>query len=119
MWRSPTAATPALMEGARKRRTRVMWLQQLGDQLHQLYEHYGYLLVFLGALGENTALLGFVLPGGSLALLGAFYARQGTLNLGLVILLAWLGTVIGYSADYALGRYVYGRIEPRLYASRL
>lgn len=82
------------------------WIDGLGN----VYEHWGYLLVFLGALGENTALLGAVLPGGTLALLGAFYAQQGTLNLGWVILFAWVGTVIGYHLDYLVGRYLFGHI---------
>lgn len=82
------------------------WIDSLGS----VYEHWGYLLVLLGALGENTALLGAVLPGGTLALLGAFYARQGTLNLGLVILFAWIGTVAGYHLDYLMGRYLLGHI---------
>lgn len=76
------------------------------DALGNLYSQYGYMLVFLGALAENTAVLGLVLPGGTLALLGAFYARQGTLNLGWVIALAWAGTVLGYHVDYLLGRFV-------------
>lgn len=82
------------------------WIDGLGG----VYEHWGYLLVLLGALGENTALLGAILPGGTLALLGAFYARQGTLNLGLVILFAWVGTVAGYHLDYLMGRYLLGHV---------
>jgi membrane protein DedA with SNARE-associated domain len=91
------------------------WIELFGG----LYDRYGYALVFLGALGENTALLGLVLPGGTLALLGAFYARQGTLNLAAVIALAWAGTVLGYSADYFIGRYLFNRVAPTLCASRL
>ncbi|MDQ6660715.1 MAG: hypothetical protein M3Z24_07085, partial [Chloroflexota bacterium] len=78
------------------------WIEILGT----FYDQYGYLIVFLGTLIENTALLGLILPGNSLALLGAFYAREGTLNLGWVIFFAWLGTVLGYHADYLLGRFV-------------
>jgi membrane protein DedA with SNARE-associated domain len=77
------------------------WIHALGA----FYDQYGYLIVFLGTLCENTALLGLILPGNSLALLGAFYARQGTLNLGWVIFFAWLGTVLGYHIDYLLGRF--------------
>lgn len=83
------------------------------DALASLYDTYGYLIVFLGALGENTALLGLALPGGTLALLGAFYAYQGTLNIGWVIFFAWLGTVLGYHADYLLGRLLLGRLAGR------
>ncbi len=89
------------------------WIDLLGT----FYEQYGYLVVFLGTLGENTALLGVVLPGNTLALLGAFYARQGTLSLGWVIVLAWLGTVLGYHVDYLIGRFMLGRITTVLSAS--
>lgn len=89
------------------------------DALQRFYDHFGYLLVFLGALGENTALLGLLLPGGTLALLGGFYARQGTLNLWLVLLLAWWGTVLGYNLDYLFGRFVLGRLAGRWGATLL
>jgi membrane-associated protein len=82
------------------------WVELLG----QFYDQYGYAIVFLGALGENTALLGLVLPGGTLALLGAFYARQGTLNIFWVIFFAWIGTVLGYHVDYLIGRFFLGRV---------
>ncbi len=78
------------------------------DTLASLYGRYGYALVFWGALGENTALLGLFLPGNMLALLGGFYAREGKLSLPVVILLTWCGTVLGYHLDYALGRLVLG-----------
>jgi membrane protein DedA with SNARE-associated domain len=91
------------------------WIEALGT----FYDQYGYLVVFLGTLSENTALLGLVLPGNSLALLGAFYAREGTLNLGWVIFLAWLGTVLGYHADYLLGRFVLLHVMARWSKSRL
>jgi membrane protein DedA with SNARE-associated domain len=78
------------------------WIKLLGE----FYDQYGYLTVFLGTLGENTALLGLFLPGNSLALLGAVYARLGNLNLGWVIVLASLGTILGYHIDYLLGRFI-------------
>src|SRR2546423_4800294 len=91
------------------------WIERLGE----FYNHYGYLTVFLGTLGENTAFLGFLLPGNSLALLGAVYARLGMLNLGWVILLATLGTIFGYHIDYLLGRFVLARFATRWSTSRL
>ncbi len=84
----------------------------------EFYDQYGYLVVFLGTLGENTAVLGFLLPGNSLALLGAAYARLGTLNLGWVILLASLGTILGYHVDYFIGRFVLVSVANRWSASR-
>jgi membrane protein DedA with SNARE-associated domain len=84
-----------------------------------LYDQYGYLIVFLGSLGENTAFVGLILPGGTLALLGAFYARAGTLNIGWVIFFAWIGTVLGYHVDYLIGRFLLGRYAPVWSASRI
>lgn len=80
-------------------------LHHLIDALRAAYDTWGYPLVLVGALLENTALLGLVLPGGSLVMLGAVYAQQGTLALPLVLLLGWLGMVLGTSLDYALGRW--------------
>lgn len=94
-------------------------LDDLVQFLRTLYDQYGYLIVFLGALGENTALLGLVLPGGTLALLGAFYARQGTLNIAWVIVLAWIGTVLGYHVDYLIGRYALKRLVTHWAPTRL
>src|SRR6185437_5417329 len=94
-------------------------LEHLIDLLRDLYDQYGYLIVFLGALGENTALLGLILPGGTLALLGAFYARQGTLNIFWVIFFAWIGTVLGYHVDYFIGRFFLGRVLGRWGTSKL
>jgi membrane protein DedA with SNARE-associated domain len=69
------------------------------------YDQYGYLIVFLSTFCENTALLGLFLPGNFLVLLGAFYARVGTLHLSWVIIFAWLGTVLGCHVDYLIGRF--------------
>jgi membrane protein DedA with SNARE-associated domain len=94
-------------------------IAELIARLGSLYDQYGYLIVFLGTLGENTALVGLILPGNTLALLGAFYARAGTLNIGWVIFAAWLGTVLGYHVDYLIGRFLLGRYAPAWSASRL
>lgn len=80
-------------------------LQGLFDALRTVYGAWGYPVVLAGALLENTVLLGLLLPGGSLVLLGAVYAQQGMLALPLVLLLGWLGMVLGTSIDYALGRW--------------
>ena len=91
------------------------WIEILGG----FYNQYGYLVVFLGTLCENTALLGLLLPGNSLALLGAFYARAGSLNLGWVIFFATLGTVLGYHVDYLLGRFALVHILKRWGTTKL
>lgn len=99
-------------------------LQHLIEVLRMAYATWGYPIVLLGALLENTALLGLVLPGGSLVLLGAVYAQQGAMALPLVLLMGWLGMVLGTSVDYALGRWglrtslghtrLMPRLEPKL-----
>ena len=66
-------------------------LHHVVDALRAAYGTWGYPLVLVGALLENTALLGLVLPGGSLVLLGAVYAQQGVLALPLVLVLGTLG----------------------------
>jgi membrane protein DedA with SNARE-associated domain len=91
------------------------WLELLG----RFYHDYGYLTVFLGTLGENTAFLGLFLPGNALALVGALSARLGILNLGWVILLAALGTVLGYHIDYLFGRFVLAHAATRWSSGKL
>ncbi|GLV60983.1 hypothetical protein KDH_78010 [Dictyobacter sp. S3.2.2.5] len=94
-------------------------LEEWPEYLRMAYDDFGYAIVFLSALIENTAILGIFLPGNSFVLLGAFYARQGTLNLGLVIALASLGTIIGYHLDLLLGRFVIGKMAARWSGTRL
>src|SRR5918912_3028 len=103
-------------------------LSHMIDALRAAYDTWGYPLVLLGALLENTALLGLVLPGGSLVLLGAVYAQQGVLAWPLVLVLGWLGMVLGTSLDYAVGRWalratlgqtrLMARLEPKLAAAQ-
>jgi membrane protein DedA with SNARE-associated domain len=103
-------------------------LHHLLDALRTVYGAWGYPLVLVGALLENTALLGLLLPGGSLVLLGAVYAQQGMMSLPLVLVLGWLGMVLGTSVDYALGRWAMTaalgrtslavRLEPKLQDAR-
>ncbi len=82
------------------------------EVVKQNYATYGYLIIFLGAFLENTIFLGLILPGGSLVLLGAIYAADGTLSLPLVILFGWIGMFLGNSTDYWLGRLgIYKLIE--------
>lgn len=96
------------------------WFRFLLDRAGALYERFGYGAVLLGALAENTFLLGLVVPGGTVVLLGAFYAAQGRLALPLVFLLAWLGTFLGATLDYLFGRYLLGRVRlPSRWQARL
>jgi peroxiredoxin len=53
--------------------------------LESLLHHYGYLLIFFGTVAEGETLL----------LLGGYFAAQGYLNLGGVMLTAYVGAVCG------------------------
>jgi membrane protein DedA with SNARE-associated domain/membrane-associated phospholipid phosphatase len=70
--------------------------------------HWGYLIIFLGALLESAAFLGLVVPGESLVLLGGFLAAQGVLDVGDLLTLVAVGAIIGDSIGYELGRH-FGR----------
>jgi undecaprenyl-diphosphatase len=76
------------------------WLHWLGDW----YSAYGYPMVLLAATLENTALVTYVVPGGTMIIFGGHFAAQGKLDLLGVIAVAWLGTVLGTSFDFMLGR---------------
>lgn len=80
------------------------FINDILEFVKQQYATFGYLIVFLGAYFENTVFLGLILPGGSLVLLGAIYASEGTMFLPLVILFGWLGMFLGNSTDFWLGR---------------
>jgi membrane protein DedA with SNARE-associated domain len=111
-------------EGLPEGEKHMLDLHHVVAALRAAYDTWGYPIVLIGALLENTALLGLVLPGGSLVLLGAVYAQQGVLALPLVLALGWLGMVLGTSLDYAFGRWALRstlgqtrlmvRLEPKL-----
>lgn len=60
------------------------FIDQLVHWLAGLYDQYGYALVLGGTFVENTAILGLLLPGNTMALLGAILSTPGDT-------LTWLG----------------------------
>jgi membrane-associated protein len=71
----------------------------------------GYLGIFLIVFADSGVLLGLVLPGDSLLFTAGLLASQGHLNLGLLMLVAALGAILGDSAGYAFGK----RMGPKLF----
>jgi membrane protein DedA with SNARE-associated domain len=65
-------------------------------------EHYGYLAVALGILLED---FGLPTPGEMLLITGAISASTGALNVYLLLLLAWIGAVIGDNIGYGIGHF--------------
>jgi len=62
--------------------------------LESLLRDYGYWLIFLGTVAEGETLL----------LLGGYFAQQGYLHLGGVLLTAYVGAVCGDQMFFHLGR---------------
>lgn len=79
-------------------------LADLSNFLAQQVAHYGYLIIFLAALIENSAFSGLVLPGDTILVLTGFYAHGTNLSLVLLIILGWVGAVIGDTLGYLIGR---------------
>lgn len=72
--------------------------------LELYFSSYGYFIVFFAALIESIILLGFLLPGGLAVLLGGFFAQRDQLSVIFVIILAWLGMLLGDMINYWLGK---------------
>lgn len=66
--------------------------------------HWGYLVLFLGAMLESAAFLGVLVPGESLVLVAGFLAAQGLLDLGDLVWVVAIGATLGDSIGYELGR---------------
>ncbi len=70
-------------------------------------------LLFIGLIifAESGLLVGFFLPGDTLLFPAGFFAAQGKLPLGLLILTVIICAIIGYDTGYRIGK----RIGPRLF----
>jgi len=65
--------------------------------------HWGYLVIFLGAMLESAAFLGLLVPGESLVIVAGFFAAQGLLDIGDLIMLVAIGAIIGDTIGYEMG----------------
>lgn len=68
--------------------------------------HWGYVVIFLGAMAESAAFLGLLVPGESLVLVAGFLAAQQVLNFDVLIVVVAVGAAIGDSIGYELGRHL-------------
>jgi membrane protein DedA with SNARE-associated domain len=86
------------------------WLIRSGaDAARSLFEDYGYWVVFFGTLFENTLLIGLIVPGALVIILAGLSAHDGTISPFLAVPLGILGTVIGDTISYCLGRFGWTR----------
>ncbi len=82
------------------------WLiRWAADSVHSLYDSYGYWVVFLGTLLENTLFLGLVVPGVFVVILAGLSAEDGSISVSLAFALGVAGTAIGDTLSYCLGRF--------------
>ncbi|HYM16449.1 MAG TPA: DedA family protein [Dehalococcoidia bacterium] len=73
-------------------------------RVERLFTNYGYYVVFLGVLLENTLFLGLLVPGAIILILAGLAAENGSINLALVLALGIAATLIGDTISYAIGR---------------
>ena len=71
---------------------------------------YGYLAVAGLVMIED---FGVPVPGETVLILGAVYAGSGRLSIGLVVLLAFLGAIVGDNIGFALGHFGGRRLVER------
>ncbi len=87
--------------------------QEIIVHAQALYARYGYELIFFGAVAEGLILINLLAPGSLTIGLGAVFARAGVLNLPTAILVAFLGAMIAYIIDYALGYFGFSKMLNR------
>jgi membrane protein DedA with SNARE-associated domain len=85
-------------------------LEWTADSIRDLFDKYGYLVVFLGTLFENTLLLGLIIPGVIVILLAGINSHDGGMNPAYAALLGILGAVLGDTISYLMGRFGWARL---------
>jgi len=85
------------------------------EWLLDLFARYGYAVVFVGVLLENT---GIPVPGETILLAGAALAQFGRLSFGWVVAAAVAGAILGDNFGFLIGRHG-GRALAVRYGPRL
>lgn len=79
------------------------------DLMRDLFDRWGYLVVFLGTMTENLLFLGVVIPGALVLLLAGISAEDRLLDLRWALALGVLGTSLGDTLSYVAGRFGWRR----------
>lgn len=77
-----------------------------GENLIELIKTVGYLGVFGIVFAESGLFIGFFLPGDSLLFTAGLLASQGYLNIAALLLIVFVGAVLGDNVGYAFGKTV-------------
>lgn len=75
-----------------------------------IYSRYGYEIIFFGAFMEALVVINFFVPGVTLVVLGAVFARTGGIDLTWAVLSATTGAILGYIIDFFLGYFGFGQL---------
>ncbi len=73
------------------------------NTLFYYFQIYGYYIVFMGLLLENSIFIGLVFPGETVLLAASFFAARGDFSISVVILYGILGALIGNNIGYFIG----------------
>lgn len=87
--------------------------------LKDLFERFGLPIVFLAALSEATVGVGLIVPGVLLIFIAGVYAEETGTSLAWMLTIATIGTLIGDTGSYALGRWGGRRLETTRLGSAL
>lgn len=86
-------------------------LRWAAGSARSLFEDYGYWVVFIGMLSENTLFVGLIVPGVLVILLAGLSAHDGAISLPIALALGVLGTSLGDTVSYLMGRYGWRHLE--------
>jgi len=92
----------------------LLVFDNLFSSLQKLYQNYGPLILFVAGLTESIFLVNLYFPGAFVILLGGVLASTGVITLPAVIFWGTLGLVMGYSFNYAVGRFGWYEIFSKL-----
>ncbi|MBX7112133.1 MAG: VTT domain-containing protein [Dehalococcoidia bacterium] len=87
--------------------------------LRDLFERFGVPIVFLAALSEATVGVGLVVPGVLLIFVAGVYAQDTDTSLTWMLAVATIGTILGDTVSYGLGRWGGRRLEGTRFARAL
>lgn len=76
-----------------------------------LIKSFGLLGIFFMVFAESGLFFGFFFPGDSLLFTAGFLASQGYLNIFVLVIISFLGAVLGDNAGYAFG----SRVGPKIF----
>lgn len=88
-------------------------MDEIIELIQPYFEEWGYLIVFVMMLLENSAFVGAAVPGDLVLLLAGFYAQRSDLDVAPICGLAFVGALIGDTIGYSVGRFAGRRVVDR------